>query len=78
MNCAAKTKATKVTFAHRLAVVPVGITGVDALNCSWTLFHNESRGAGERDSGAQLIREVAAAEIPMGHVGLPAVLVIES
>lgn len=78
MDCTAKTKARKVTFAHRLGVVPVGIAGVDALNCAWTLFHNVSRAAGKCDNGAQLIRDVTAAKIPMGHVGLPAVLVVES
>lgn len=68
----------KVTFAHGLAVVPVGIAGIDALNCAWTLFHNKSRGTGKRDSGAQLIRDVTAAKIPVGHVGLPAVFVVKS
>lgn len=78
MNCIAKTKAMKVTFAHRLTVIPVGIAGVDALNCAWTLLHNESRGAGKCDNGPQLIGDVTAAKIPMGHVGLPAVFVVES
>lgn len=78
MNRAARTKVMKVTFAHGLTVVPVGIAGVDALNYARTLFHNKSRGAGKRDSGAQLIRDVTAAKIPVGHVGLPAVFVVES
>lgn len=75
---AGRTKATRVTFAHGLAVVPVGIAGVDALNCARTLFHNKSRGAGKRDNGAQLIRDVTATKIPVGHVGLPAVFIVKS
>lgn len=68
----------KVTFAHGLAVVPMGIARIDALNCACTLFHNKSRGAGKCDSGAQLIRDVTAAKIPVGHVGLPAVFIVKS
>lgn len=56
----------------------MGIAGVDALDRPRALFHDKAWGAGEGDSGAQLIRDVTAAEVPMGHVGLPAVLIIES
>lgn len=65
------------TSAHGLAVIPVGIAGVDALNRPRALFHDEAWGAGEGNSGAQLIRDVTAAEVSMRHVGLPAVLIIE-
>lgn len=65
------------TSAHRLAIVPVGIAGVDTLDGPWTLLHDEAWRAGEGHSGAQLICDVTAAEISMGHVGLPAVFVIE-
>lgn len=67
-----------LTFAHRLAVIPVGIAGVDTLNRARTLLHDKAWGAGEGNSGAQLICDVTAAEISMGHVGLPAVFIIES
>lgn len=66
-----------LTSAHGLAVVPVGVAGVHALDRPQTLLHDEAWRAGEGDGGAQLIRDVAAAEISMGHVGLPAVLVIK-
>lgn len=68
----------KVTSAHRLTVIPVGVAGVDTLNRPRTLLHDKSRGAGEGNSGAQLICDVTAAKISMGHVGLPAVFIIES
>lgn len=66
------------TSAHGLAVIPVRIAGVDALNRPRALFHDEAWGAGEGNSGAQLIRDVTAAEVSMGHVRLPAVLIVES
>lgn len=68
----------KHTSAHRLAVIPVGIAGVDALNRPRYLFHDESWGAGEGNSGAQLICDVTAAEVSMGHVWLPTVLIVKS
>lgn len=66
-----------VTSAHRLTVVPVRIAGVDALNRPWPLLHDKAWRAAEGNSGAQLIGDVAAAKVPMGHVGLPAVFIIE-
>lgn len=68
----------KLTSAHRFAVIPVGIAGVDALNRPRALFHDEAWRAGEGDGSAQLICYVTAAEIAVGHVGLPAVFIVES
>lgn len=66
------------TFAHRFTVIPVGVAGIDTLNRPRALLHDEARGAGEGNRGAQLVRDVTAAEIAMRHVRLPAVFVIES
>lgn len=66
-----------VTSAHWLAVIPARVAGVDALDGPRPLLHDEARGAAEGDGGAQLIGDVAAAEIPVGDVRLPAVFIIE-
>lgn len=71
------TTANFVTSAHWLAVIPARVAGVDALNGPWALLHDEAWGAAKGDGGAQLIGDVAAAEIPVGDVRLPAVFVIE-
>lgn len=42
------------------------------------MFHDKAWRTGEGDGGSQLIRDVTAAEVSMRHVGLPAVLIIES
>lgn len=55
----------------------MGIAGVDTLNRPRALFHDEAWRAGEGNGGAQLICDVTAAEISVGHVGLPAVFIIE-
>lgn len=67
----------KVTSAHRLTVIPVGIAGIDTLNCGWTLLHDKAWRAGESNSGAQLICDITAAKISMGHEGFPAVFIIK-
>lgn len=68
----------KDTSAYGLSVIPVGVAGIDALNCPRTLFYDKSRRAHEGNGGAQLICDITAAKIPMRHVGLPAVFVIKS
>lgn len=55
----------------------MGVAGVDALDRARALLHDEARRAAEGDGGAQLIGDVAAAEIPVSHVGLPAVFIVK-
>lgn len=75
--CVVKLRQNFATSAHWLAVVPARVARVDALNGPWPLLHDKARGAAEGHGGAQLIGDVAAAEIPVGDVRLPAVLIIE-
>lgn len=66
------------TFAHRLTLIPVGITGVNTLHDPRPLLHNKSRRAGEGYRGADRKRDVTAAKIPMRDIRFITVLAIKS